>query len=188
MPSTTRLAEDEEGTLKQRGNETLTDSKVDDAAAFRGGAPATQRTVVKYGGDVVIGDRREEVGQTSFKQSESHNVVDGRLGGEWYMGLRKPGSGSVDSGMQDIARAFPENTHPQYPQGVVVFEVPIEAPGIGQSNSNGHVTRFYTDGGKFLINWQDDQDTVRAVIYRVFYKPDGTEDHVEAVGEKTLWP
>lgn len=182
------------GTLTHGGNELLCDSTIDDAAAFRGGAPPTQRTVVKYGGDVLMPNgTREEIGQLSFKQSEQHNVVDGRLGGEGYYGLRKPNAGSVDAGMQDIYRAYPEHTNPEYPGGAVVFEVPVIAPnlkggGTGGGSQPSRVTRFYTDNGKFLINWQDDQGTVRAVIYRVFYKQDGTEDYIEFVGERQFWP
>ena len=52
--------------------------------------------------------------------------------------------------------------------------------------SSVRISRFYTDGGKFLINWQDDQDSVRAVIYRVV--PGEPESQWPAVGVKTFWP
>lgn len=149
------------GVLRHEGNEVLNDSTVDDAAAFRGGAPVTQRTVVKYGGDVKMPDgRRIEVGQLSFKQSEHGNVTDGRFGGEAYFGLAKPGAGSKDAAMQDMYRAFPENTHPLYPSGVIVFEVPIEAPNMGGGVFAPTAQQLWDGTGMFFAQMQNDGNGV----------------------------
>ena len=45
------------------------------------------------------------------------------------------------------------------------------------------VTRFYTDGGKFCINWQDDQNNVRAVTYRC--KPTTQYPNINPADEST---
>ena len=46
--------------------------------------------------------------------------------------------------------------------------VTMEAGGsAGPAPVTARVTRFYTDGGKFMVNWQDDQGNIRAVKYRV---------------------
>ena len=179
MPTTVNLADTDEGTLKQVGNELLNDSKVEDPAAFRGGAPATQRSLVKFSGDIVENGHRDEVVLRQFKQTENaQNQLEGR-GGEETLHVKRKFMGSTDDAMVRVYSATAE---------AVRFDVPVFAPNLNGSPTDGKVTRFYTDGGKFLINYQDDQDNVRAVIYRVFYKPDGSEDHVEFVGERILWP
>jgi len=47
------------GVLTYGGNALLNDSKIDDPAEYRGGAPPTQRSLVKFSGDVKEGSRRE---------------------------------------------------------------------------------------------------------------------------------
>ena len=49
------LNETSMGSLRHEGNAMLNDSKVDDPSEYRGGAPATQRSLVKISGDVVEG-------------------------------------------------------------------------------------------------------------------------------------
>lgn len=41
----------------------------------------------------------------------------------------------------------------------------ITAKGFGAGPSGGQVTRFYTDGGKFMINWQDDTNEPTGIVY-----------------------
>lgn len=174
------------GVLRHEGNELLCDSTVNDAAAFRGGAPTTQRTLVKFVGDVIRPDgKREEVGQMSFKQSETHNVVDGRLGGEGYYGLRKPNAGSVDSGVQDIWRAYPENTHPSYPQGAFVFEVPVIAPNLGGSSSLAP-SCLRAPGGQCELHCQGDGNAVMYDVRPNIIQPVGANDQNGWVPLSTL--
>ena len=66
------------------------------------------------------------------------------------------------------------------------IHVPIVEGGIGAAP--GRVTRFYTDGGKFAINWQDDTGEPSGIIYAT----KGTTDESQwvAIGKVPLelWP
>ena len=75
------LNETSMGTLRHDGNAMLNDSKVDDPSEYRGGAPATQRSLVKISGDVVEGSHREEVVLIQLKQTG-----DRQRGGEFGRG------------------------------------------------------------------------------------------------------
>jgi hypothetical protein len=66
------LNETSMGRLRHEGNAMLNDSKVDDPSEYRGGAPATQRSLMKISGDVVEGSRREEVVLIQLKQTSDH--------------------------------------------------------------------------------------------------------------------
>lgn len=55
---------------------------------------------------------------------------------------------------------------------VAIFQVPIAAPGLPP---NSRTTRFYTDGGKFCINWQDDTGKPVGVIYDTMGTADETK-------------
>ena len=83
------------GRLLHEGNAMLNDSKVDDPSEYRGGAPPTQRSLVKISGDVVEGARREEVVLIQLKQT-GDGVPDHQRGGEFYLGLKIPGTGTTD--------------------------------------------------------------------------------------------
>jgi len=163
MPNKVTLSENDDGSVSLKGNELLVQATHDDAAAVRGGAPHTQRTLVKFSADVIMpGGALEEVGQLSFKQSEKDNVIDGRLGGELYIGLRIPGMGSTDAAMQDVLRAYPKDTHPDYPGGAFVFEVPVVAPGLsgGRGGTNEYATGISSRNGRYRLQAQDDGNLV----------------------------
>ena len=90
------LNETSMGSLRHGGNALLHDSKVDDPSEYRGGAPATQRSLLKISGDVVEGTRREEVVLIQLKQTGA-GVPDQQRGGEFYLGLKIPGTGTTDN-------------------------------------------------------------------------------------------
>src|SRR5262245_66222510 len=79
------LNETSMGTLRHEGNAMLNDSKVDDPSEYRGGAPATQNSLMKISGDVVEGSRRDEVVLIQLKQPADH-----QRGGEFYLELQLP--------------------------------------------------------------------------------------------------
>lgn len=109
------------GTLRHEGNAMLNDSKVDDPSEYRGGAPPTQRSLVKISGDVVDGARREEVVLIQLKQT-GDDVPDHQRGGEFYLGLKIPGTGTTDDAMFDaLVATYRDGFH---------FNLPIYAPNL----------------------------------------------------------
>ena len=105
------------GRLRHDGNAMLNDSKVDDPSEYRGGAPATQRSLVKISGDVVEGSHREEVVLIQLKQTS-----DRQRGGEFYLGLKIPGTGTTDEAMFDaLVATYRDGFH---------FNLPIYAPNL----------------------------------------------------------
>ena len=137
------------GNLRHEGNAMLNDSKVDDPSEYRGGAPPTQRSLVKISGDVVEGPRREEVVLIQLKQT-GDGVPDHQRGGEFYLGLKIPGSGTTDDAMFDALVAT-------YRDGFR-FNLPIYAP-----NLQGAVTKTWvlqSPNGRFRTYLQDDGNLV----------------------------
>ena len=144
------LSDTHVGVLRHGGNALLNDSKIDDPAEYRGGAPPTQRSLVKFSGDVKEGSRREEVVLMQFKQT-GDNVPDGERGGEFYLGLKKPGTGTTDDAMHDALVAT-------YRDGFR-FNLPISAPNLQQG-----------DGSVVVGNWYIQSPNGR---YRTYIKDDG---------------
>src|SRR5262245_60811346 len=111
------LNETSVGTLRHEGNAMLNDSKVDDPSEYRGGAPASQRSLVKISGDVVEGSRRDEVVLIQLKQTDDH-----QRGGEFYLGLKIPGTSTTDQAMFDaLVATYKDGFH---------FNLPIYAPNL----------------------------------------------------------
>lgn len=110
------LHETDNGRLTHGGNAVINDSKIPDPAEYRGGAPPAQRSLMKISGDVVEGNDREEVVLVQLKQS-GDNVPDGRRGGEFYLGCKKPGEGSTDAAMRDVMLAF--HDHVDFKVGII---------------------------------------------------------------------
>src|SRR3990167_5720196 len=82
---------------------------------------------------------------------EEYAYVMGRLtatkdAGAIYLGVRPQGEQNVRQ------VAYLDST-------VALFSVPVIAPNIGKA------TRFYTDHGKFCINWQDDTGQPTGIVY-----------------------
>ena len=164
MPTTVQIATTDEGGLQLHGNELeLYDRTGHDPVAIR--LRSGNGGIGKVSFDYPSANGWTELGYIFAKKDERF-PTDPTIEFECWK------SGSADA---DAERLFAVRV-----DGVVFYK--------GSGGPSPRVTRFYTDGGKFLINYQDDQDNVRAVIYRVFYKPDGSEDHIEFVGERTLWP
>lgn len=133
------------GRLRHEGNAMLNDSKVDDPSEYRGGAPATQRSLVKISGDVVEGSRREEVVLIQLKQTDDH-----QRGGEFYLGLKIPGTGTTDDAMFDaLVATYRDGFH---------FNLPIYAPNLPEKNvpssfiqsPNGRFRTYIEDDGSLV--------------------------------------
>lgn len=123
------------------GNAVFMDSFIDDPAEYRGGAPETQRSLVKFSGDIIDGARRNEVVLVQFKQT-GDGVPDGRRGGELYIGLAKPGFGTTDDAMHDALVATYE--------GGFRFNLPVFAPNLQQGQGTVVVGNWFMqspDGG-----------------------------------------
>jgi hypothetical protein len=155
-------SETENGKLVHQSNELLNDALDLDAAAFRGGAPKDQRVLVKYTGDVVDDRSRDEIGQISFKQSEDeHDVVDGRRGGEFYLGLKTPGSGSTDQAQVKIFNAVPPDPQRGFAGGIFC-DVPVFAPNLGSGGGSGgfDIVRMWAPDGLHFTQQQSDGNFV----------------------------
>lgn len=139
------LNETSMGSLRHEGNAMLNDSKVDDPSEYRGGAPATQRSLVKISGDVVEGSRREEVVLIQLKQTS-----DQQRGGEFYLGLKIPGTGTTDEAMFDALVAnYRDGFH---------FNLPIYAPNLPEKTVPSSFIQ--SPNGRFRTYIQDDGNLV----------------------------
>jgi hypothetical protein len=137
------------GNLRHDGNAMLNDSKVDDPSEYRGGAPATQRSLLKISGDVVEGSHREEVVLIQLKQT-GEGVPDHQRGGEFYLGLKIPGTGTTDAAMFDaLVATYRDGFH---------FNLPIHAPNL---QDKGVTSSFIqSPSGRFRTYIQDDGNLV----------------------------
>lgn len=139
------LNETSMGRLRHDGNAMLNDSKVDDPSEYRGGAPATQRSLVKISGDVVEGSHREEVVLIQLKQTG-----DRQRGGEFYLGLKIPGTGTTDEAMFDaLVATYKDGFH---------FNLPIYAPNLPDTAVTPSFIQ--SPNGRFRTYIQDDGDLV----------------------------
>src|SRR5262245_59546207 len=152
------LNETSMGTLRHEGNAMLNDSKVDDPSEYRGGAPATQRSLVKISGDVVEGSHREEVVLIQLKQTG-----EGQRGGEFYLGLKIPGAGTTDQAMFDaLVATYRDGFH---------FNLPVYAPNLPDKVVTPSFIQ--SPNGRFRTYIQDDGSLV---TYEVM--PDNSLRHV----------
>ena len=139
------LNETSMGSLRHGGNAMVNDSKVDDPSEYRGGAPPTQRSLVKISGDVVEGSHREEVVLIQLKQTG-----DQQRGGEFYLGLKIPGTGSTDDAMFDaLVATYKDGFH---------FNLPVYAPNLPDKavtpsfiqSPNGRFRTYIQDDGSLV--------------------------------------
>jgi hypothetical protein len=143
------LNETSMGSLRHGGNAMLNDSKVDDPSEYRGGAPATQRSLLKISGDVVEGTRREEVVLIQLKQTGA-GVPDQQRGGEFYLGLKIPGTGTTDNAMFDaLVATYRDGFH---------FNLPIYAPNLQDKVVTSSFIQ--SPNGRFRTYIQDDGNLV----------------------------
>jgi hypothetical protein len=137
------------GSLRHEGNAMLNDSKVDDPSEYRGGAPATQRSLLKISGDVVEGSRREEVVLIQLKQT-GEGAPDNQRGGEFYLGLKIPGTGTTDQAMFDaLVATYRDGFH---------FNLPIYAPNLQDKVATPSFIQ--SPNGRFRTYVQDDGNLV----------------------------
>ena len=76
-----------------------------------------------------------------------------KKGGAVYIAVR-PQNGNDHEDVQEVA---------YFDSGAVIFRAPIQAPNFPPPDKK--VSRFYTDGGKFCINWQDDTGQPAGIAY-----------------------
>ena len=139
------LNETSMGSLRHEGNAMLNDSKVDDPSEYRGGSAATQRSLVKISGDVVEGPHREEVVLIQLKQTG-----DRQRGGEFYLGLKIPGTGTTDDAMFDaLVATYRDGFH---------FNLPIYAPNLPDTSVTPSFVQ--SPNGRFRTYIQDDGNLV----------------------------
>jgi hypothetical protein len=139
-----QVADNHDGAVKVSGNELLVESKRDDPAAVRVGAPDTQRGLGKISFDI-LGSSRDEVVLIQGKQTE-----DGLRGGEFYLGLKKPGFGTTDDAMVDALVATVA--------GGFHFNLPIYAPNLTEGAALPTV--IVSPNGKWRTYMQDDGNLV----------------------------
>lgn len=142
------LADNAEGKVEVRGNETLTDSKINDPAAVRVGAPASQNSVGKHSFDALVGSSRDELVMFQGKQTTYGN----RPGGIWWGGIKRPNFGVGD----DVAMY--NWIEVSYNEGVRLH-LPIYAPNLpggGAPPVSDHLTAgafglYIQTDGNFVI-------------------------------------
>jgi hypothetical protein len=133
VASSQTIAEMVAGEFKTCGlNELCEDSTVDDPPKFRGGvirkSESWGRGLFALSGDLVhLSGSREEMVLMQFKESEYQGVKD--RGGEFYLGLKKPNTGSSDDAMFDALVA-------SYRDGFQ-FRLPIYAPNLNGGSGTG---------------------------------------------------
>ena len=145
------LSETSNGQLRMQGNEIIIDAKDADASKFRVGSrhvPGESGGGGAYSFDVI--DRAEE----GSPRKEVVVLVGGFNGQQGELGI------FVWNGQEPFGDATQIKVM-EIRGNEIEFKVPVK----GFSPSAGRVTRFYTDGGKFCINWQDDTGKPAGVIY-----------------------
>ena len=168
------LAETHNGQLRIQGNETIQDAKDADAAKFRVGSrhvPGQSGGGGAYSFDVI-----NEVSEGNHR-TEVAVIVGGYNGKGGEVGV------CVWDGVEPISDAGQPKVM-EWRHDEIEFKVPIKAPNLGSANSRP--SRFYTDGGKFCINWQDDTGQPSGVVYATHGSAD--ESKWTAVGRLNMGP
>lgn len=139
------LADNGEGRARVAGNELLIESKINDPAAVRVGAPDTQNSVGKWSFDVLIGSSRDEIVMFQGKQT----LYGDRPGGVWWGGIKRP-----NFGVGDDAAMF-NWLEVSYNEGVR-FHLPIYAPNL----TGGGAASDHLQAGAFGLYIQTDGNFV----------------------------
>lgn len=144
------IAETAKGQLRIQNDELIMDSKVADAAKMRVGSMTVPGQTGGGGGysfDIITetseNNRRTEAGVITGTRSH----LEG---------------GEIDISIWDGTEPITDESQKK----VAEFRVPVKLAGRVAGLPTLKVTRFYTDHGKFCINWQDDTDLPVGVIYR----------------------
>lgn len=169
----TVLADNAEGHVEIRGNETLTDSKINDPAAVRVGAPSSQNSVGKHSFDALIGSSRDELVMFQGKQT----LYGNRPGGVWWCGIKKP-----NFGVGDDAAMF-NWCEVSYNEGIR-FHLPVYAPNLnGGAAITDHLQAgafglyIQTDGNLVIYERVGETQCPRwAMNYLIVLGPPGTID------------
>ena len=124
------LADNNEGRVSVAGNELKVESKINDPAAVRVGAPDTQNSVGKYSFDALVGSSRDELVMFQGKQT----TYGSRPGGVWWGGVKRP-----NFGVGDDAAMF-NWVEVSYNEGVR-FHLPVYAPNLtGGGSMSDHLS------------------------------------------------
>ena len=139
------LADNNEGRTRVAGNELLIESKIDDPAAVRVGAPASQNSVGKHSFDALVGSSRDELVMFQGKQT----TYGSRPGGVWWGGIKRP-----NFGVGDDAAMF-NWVEVSYNEGIR-FHLPVYAPNLTGGAINDHLTAgsyglYIQTDGNFVI-------------------------------------
>lgn len=139
------LADNGEGLVRVAGNELLVESKVNDPAAVRVGAPSSQNSVGKHSFDALIGSSRDELVMFQGKQT----TYGDRPGGVWWAGIKRPNFGvGDDAAMFNWAEV-------SYNEGIR-FHLPVYAPNLGGVGGGDHLqalaySLYIQTDGNFVI-------------------------------------
>ena len=172
------LAETHNGQLRIQGNELIIDAKDADASKFRVGS---RHVPGQSGGG----------GAYSFDIIETVAEGSGRIEAAILVGGTNGVGGEVGVCIWDGTRPITDASQRkvmEWRHDEIEIKVPLRVSGgvIGGSLPNSRVTRFYTDGGKFAINWQDDTGNPVGVVYKTNSTTD--ESQWVAVGKVRIDP
>lgn len=169
MPTEVEVALTDEGRLALRGNELLLyDRTSGDPVAIRW--RTNNETKGKLCADVFVADAWREVGYMSAKLDERGRTDPAhRDAVEWEWWSHIPGQGWNDANYERV------------------FAIRHDGPVFYKGMAPTHVSRFYTDHGKFCINWQDDTSEAAGIVYST---NDGSADESTwvAVGKVRIDP
>ena len=145
------LAETHNGQLRIQGNECLIDAKDADASKYRVGSREVPGE--SGGGGAISFDVIERVEEGS-PRIEAVVMVGGSNGKGGELGI------CVWDGVRPISDAGQPKVV-EFRHNEIEFKVPVK----GLPAAGGRVTRFYTDHGKFCVNWQDDSGQPTGIVY-----------------------
>ena len=139
------LADNNEGRVSVAGNALKVESKINDPAEVRVGAPSSQNSVGKHSFDSLIGNSRDELVLWQGKQT----LYGSRPGGVLWGGIKKPNFGVGD----DIAMF--NWLEVSYNEGIR-FHLPVYAPNLTGGTISDHLTAgayglYIQTDGNFVI-------------------------------------
>lgn len=173
------IANLEHATLRAYANEIALDAKhhedFKDPVKFRFGTWWKDLYISLIGADILTGDegnpRRNERGFFGIRHNDSYPKED--TAHEFVVNLTLPNQ-EGDEAQKLVFRL----TH----DSLELFGRKVNL-GTG---SSGAITRFYTDGGKFAVNWQDDTGQPSGIVYETHGSTD--ESTWTAVGRVRIDP
>ena len=150
-PTEAVIAETNQGRLVLRGNElVLYDTTSGDPVAIR--YRSHNETKGKHSSDKFVNGAWRELGLVIYKEDERGRTDPAHANTLEIRVLAHAPTGNFNDA--DYSEVFAIRH-----DGITVRGQPI---GGGQP---GRVPRFYTDGGRFMINWQDDTGSPTGIVY-----------------------